>query len=110
MFSHFTNNETALDYAKEIADIYSTVAQDDHYTSQADELKGTIDRIRAQIPVSRAAFHCPFADADIMIPDMIEGVTSAVCPVCGVTHEVPHDDAGRKRIWHRNRNMFMPAK
>lgn len=109
LFSYYTNKEPALMIAEEIPKIYSEIPYHDYCQSQTASLQKLADGIRKQLPADRAIFHCPFSNIDIMIPMLTEGARLAKCPVCGIAHEVPHNDEGKKRIWHRNRNMFMPV-
>ena len=109
LFSHYTQNEQAISCAEKITEIYAIIPDDTRFQHHTEELHELADKIRKQIPRHRAFFRCPFSNVDVMIADLAEDAVSAVCPVCKVSHDIPRNDIGRKRVWHRNRNMFMAA-
>lgn len=113
IFSFYTDNSDALGYAEEAANIYKTIPDDERFVKDSKMISSLIIRLEDSIEQrtkdkgERLFLRCPFADVDVMILDAINDTNRVMCPICHEEHFLPHDDAGRKRIWHRNRNMFM---
>lgn len=112
MFSFYTDNVLALSCAERLTQIYAEIPDDERFKRDFPVMNALITLMETSLRQDtkghgRIFLRCPFADADVMISDMAEHADKAICPVCKREHFLPHDDESRKRIWHRNRNMFM---
>lgn len=113
MFSYYTDNSNALDYAEELAKIFKAIPDDERFIKNSKMISSLISKLKNLIKQrtfdrnDRLFLRCPFTNADVMILNVGNDADRALCPVCDEQHFLPYNDAGRKRIWHRNRNMFM---
>lgn len=113
VFSCYTDNQDALQIAEEITRIYKNIPDDPHFNKETSLINELIEKLISSLRNSKtrmSCFTCPFANADVAVPDVPAEAETALCPICGTEHLLPKSDKGRKRIWHRNRNMFMPIE